>query len=63
MIAESQVQMAETASGSAEATCVACAHPLEAHDQIGLRFCAATTASAIDRGCVCVGVANDPKHD
>ncbi|WP_354005546.1 RGCVC family protein [Rhodococcus antarcticus] len=33
--------------------CQACAHPLGAHDEIGLRFCAATTSAALSRGCIC----------
>ncbi|MCU1606372.1 MAG: hypothetical protein JWP46_2837 [Modestobacter sp.] len=34
-------------------TCPACPHPLADHDPIGLRFCRATTAGAVNRGCVC----------
>jgi hypothetical protein len=34
-------------------TCDACPHPVADHDAIGLRFCRATLASAIDRGCAC----------
>ena len=36
-----------------EARCGSCPHPLAAHDPIGLRFCRATRAGDIDRGCVC----------
>ncbi|MGW0252227.1 RGCVC family protein [Nocardia goodfellowii] len=36
-----------------EGGCPACAHPRDAHDQISRRFCDATAASALDRGCVC----------
>ena len=35
--------------------CAACPHSRDAHDRIGTRFCAATTAGALSRGCVCVG--------
>ncbi|MCW2698138.1 MAG: uncharacterized protein JWR62_3223 [Modestobacter sp.] len=35
------------------ARCGACPHPLDAHDPIGLRFCRATRAGDISRGCVC----------
>ena len=35
------------------ARCGACPHPLAAHDPIGLRFCRATRAGDISRGCVC----------
>ncbi|QXG76359.1 RGCVC family protein [Modestobacter sp. L9-4] len=33
--------------------CPACAHPMSAHDRIGVRFCLATTAGGTRRGCVC----------
>jgi hypothetical protein len=34
-------------------TCPVCPHPLADHDPIGLRFCRATAAGAVTRGCVC----------
>jgi hypothetical protein len=34
-------------------SCDVCPHPVVHHDAIGLRFCRATLASAIVRGCVC----------
>ncbi|MCZ2839409.1 RGCVC family protein [Modestobacter sp. VKM Ac-2985] len=36
-----------------EAGCPACAHSMDAHDPIGVRFCRATAAGTLDRGCVC----------
>ena len=36
-----------------EPRCPACPHPPEAHDPIGARFCRATVAMSLDRGCVC----------
>lgn len=33
--------------------CVACAHPWSAHDVISARFCTATVAAGLVRGCVC----------
>jgi hypothetical protein len=36
-----------------EGRCGSCPHPLAAHDPIGLRFCRATRAGDISRGCVC----------
>ena len=33
-------------------TCDVCPHPVVDHDAIALRFCRATMASAIVRGCV-----------
>ncbi len=41
----------------AEATVVAgcdvCAHPLDDHDRVARRYCTATFANAIARGCIC----------
>ena len=37
--------------------CGACPHERDAHDPHGTRFCAATTAAVLDRGCICVGEA------
>lgn len=37
----------------ADDACLACAHPRSAHDVISTRFCAATVAAALARGCVC----------
>ena len=34
-------------------SCAACPHALADHDRISLRFCQATQASAMTRGCVC----------
>jgi hypothetical protein len=34
-------------------SCDVCPHPLAGHDPIGLRFCQATLAGALTRGCVC----------
>jgi hypothetical protein len=33
--------------------CPVCPHPTAAHDAIGARFCRATIAKALARGCVC----------
>jgi hypothetical protein len=33
--------------------CDVCPHPVVGHDAIALRFCRATVAAAIVRGCVC----------
>ncbi|MDD7942673.1 RGCVC family protein [Actinomycetospora lutea] len=38
---------------SASATCAVCPHPWAAHDALGARFCSATVASALARGCIC----------
>jgi hypothetical protein len=40
-----------------ELVCAACPHGREAHDRIGTRFCSATIAGGLSRGCVCVGEA------
>jgi hypothetical protein len=36
-----------------DAGCPACAHALSDHDPIGARFCRATVAGGLSRGCVC----------
>ena len=33
--------------------CRACPHATDAHDALGTRFCAATTAGGHHRGCIC----------
>lgn len=33
--------------------CANCPHPLSAHDAISLRFCRATRAGDLPRGCAC----------
>ncbi|WP_221888176.1 RGCVC family protein [Geodermatophilus aquaeductus] len=33
--------------------CGVCPHRVDDHDAIALRFCRATLAGALDRGCVC----------
>jgi hypothetical protein len=38
-----------------DAECPACPHPLAQHDPIAVRFCRATSAAALSRGCVCRG--------
>jgi hypothetical protein len=40
-----------------DSACAACPHDREAHDAIGTRFCSATSARGLHRGCVCVGAA------
>ncbi|HWO64995.1 MAG TPA: RGCVC family protein [Umezawaea sp.] len=35
------------------ASCGSCPHPLADHDALGVRFCAASTASGLTRGCIC----------
>lgn len=41
--------------------CAVCPHAWDAHDPIGIRFCTATVAGRLHRGCVCVG--NDCNED
>lgn len=48
--------LAETdAAHAAEAapTCDVCRHPMSVHDRISARFCDATQAGALSRGCIC----------
>lgn len=35
------------------AGCPACPHPLATHDVVDARFCRATTARGLSRGCTC----------
>ena len=49
-------RIADDAPGTGEPggpTCPVCPHPAALHDAIGARFCRATTAKALSRGCVC----------
>jgi hypothetical protein len=46
----------QTDAGPADdAGCPACPHPLPEHDPIAARFCRATAAGTLSRGCVCRG--------
>ncbi|WP_218133612.1 RGCVC family protein [Lentzea fradiae] len=36
-----------------QASCAVCPHARHEHDRLGARYCAATTASALARGCIC----------
>ncbi|MGH3763683.1 MAG: RGCVC family protein [Pseudonocardiaceae bacterium] len=31
-----------------------CPHTWDAHDPLGIRYCAATVAGGLSRGCICV---------
>jgi hypothetical protein len=42
-----------TAQSAADRRCDVCPHPVVEHDGIALRFCRATAAGALARGCVC----------
>jgi hypothetical protein len=42
-----------TAAVITEDKCAACSHPWEKHDALGVRYCTATTASSLSRGCIC----------
>ncbi len=45
--------VSEAATEPARSGCGACPHPEADHDGISARYCRATVASALDRGCVC----------
>ncbi|WP_330275402.1 RGCVC family protein [Lentzea sp. NBC_00516] len=34
-------------------SCDVCPHPWREHDPLGVRYCTATAASALPRGCIC----------
>ncbi|MEJ2854243.1 MULTISPECIES: RGCVC family protein [unclassified Saccharothrix] len=38
-----------------ERSCPACTHPADTHDALSRRFCAATRAGGLHRGCLCSG--------
>jgi hypothetical protein len=40
-------------SAVAAPKCSACPHDLDQHDRISLRYCSATTAATMTRGCIC----------
>jgi hypothetical protein len=40
-------------AGSESPVCDMCSHPIEFHDVVALRYCAASASSALSRGCVC----------
>ncbi|WIX81139.1 RGCVC family protein [Amycolatopsis carbonis] len=44
-----------------ETSCPSCPHPLEEHDVIARRYCAATAVGNTERGCVC-GAAKKAQH-
>ncbi len=42
-----------TTTTTTTTTCAVCPHPWNEHDPLGVRYCTATTASALPRGCIC----------
>ncbi|WP_194518677.1 RGCVC family protein [Lentzea pudingi] len=42
-----------TAAPDDNASCTVCPHLWNEHDSLGARYCTATTASALTRGCIC----------
>lgn len=42
-----------TDDSDAAGICAVCPHPSHEHDPIGVRYCVATTAGALSRGCIC----------
>ncbi|WP_158102597.1 RGCVC family protein [Lentzea kentuckyensis] len=50
----SELRIAVPAGHSdAAAICAVCPHPSHEHDPIGVRYCTATMAAALPRGCIC----------
>ncbi|MFE9749034.1 RGCVC family protein [Saccharothrix saharensis] len=45
--------LAPDAARRAEGSCSECRHPVNAHDALAQRFCAATRAGDLHRGCLC----------
>jgi len=50
-----------TTAAVLEFSCASCTHTQEAHDVIGIRYCAATLARGLDRRCVCAHDADNEK--
>ncbi|WP_371927669.1 RGCVC family protein [Lentzea sp. HUAS12] len=42
-----------TTDTEAGRVCAVCPHPWHEHDPLGVRYCTATAASALQRGCIC----------
>ncbi|MCX2951364.1 RGCVC family protein [Lentzea sp. NEAU-D7] len=50
----SELHTTELADHSDSAgACAVCPHPWHEHDPLGVRYCTATAASALSRGCIC----------
>lgn len=45
----------KSAGAGTPLTCAVCPHAWDTHDPIGIRYCSATVAGGLHRGCVCVG--------
>jgi hypothetical protein len=41
------------AGAEPDGCCIACHHPHDSHDAIASRYCQATVAQALTRGCIC----------
>jgi hypothetical protein len=52
-IGAAQPEVAHVAAAASVERCDVCAHPLAEHDRIARRYCVATFASAVTRGCIC----------
>ena len=52
-ISASPAEAAPGTTDAAIAECDVCGHSLDEHDRIARRYCLATTAGAISRGCIC----------
>lgn len=51
-VPQSQFPTAAVTAAESDA-CSTCPHSLERHDATALRYCAATLAAALSRGCIC----------
>jgi len=51
-----QAVQEHTIQSEAAPDCAACPHPLRFHDPIAARFCTASAAAQLSRGCVCTFV-------
>ncbi|MGW6442817.1 RGCVC family protein [Lentzea sp. NPDC055074] len=50
---ESRVTESRVTESSTHVSCAVCPHARHEHDPLGARYCAATMAAALTRGCIC----------
>lgn len=53
-----------SANGEVATGCAVCPHPWPTHDRIAARYCTATVAAKVTRGCICTAYPEAlPKKD
>ncbi|MDQ3577917.1 MAG: RGCVC family protein [Actinomycetota bacterium] len=59
MPVDDDIQTTPDQAVAEQAVCPVCPHPLDGHDRVSARYCAATAVIADDRGCLCPTLDND----